>query len=255
MRRLIRILGSALIAGLVAAGPGVAQDEKGYGKVNEQDAVFLRFPQLRSKYFGNNESAIARHKFIAMPMPKQCAYFYVDVYSTAQMSNHDTRREAARRCKENMEKYGPLTENYGVACTCELVIGRDTYRLPPEQLPTMGYAPVSVFYRNQQGGVGRAHGYAEFALQFRRGESGPLTVYNPAGTPVCTGTISIPGAQSGNFTLNCPPARFQASGQLQYQQGQPKEHTVGRGVQQGGGPVTIVIGLPSGAAQARYGTP
>jgi hypothetical protein len=101
----------------------------------------------------------------------------------------------------------------------------------------------------------RLHGYTEFGLQFRRGESGPLTIYTPTGHQVCTGTIAIPGAVSGNFTLNCPAARFSASGQLQYQAGPPKEHTVGRGLTPGGGAVTVVIGLPSGAAQARYANP
>ncbi len=252
MRKFLRILGLTLVAGL-AAGSAVAQDEKGFGKVNEYDPVFLRFPELHQKYFKTGESQIARHKFIAMPMPKQCAYFYVDVYSSQQMSNHDTRREATRRCKLNMEKYGPLNQNYSVPCECEVVIGRDTYRLPAERLPTMGYAPVSLYFRDGQGRATQHHGYTEFSLQFKPGESGSLLVFNANGTPVCTGTISIPGAASGNFTLNCGQGRFRVSGQLVYHQTPVKDHTVGRGATGDGGSVVLVIGLPAGAAQARYG--
>ncbi|MCW5748700.1 MAG: hypothetical protein KIT36_21105 [Alphaproteobacteria bacterium] len=248
MRRRAALVGLALAAGLAVAAPAAAQI------VNENDPVFLRFPDLRKRYFESGETKIAQHKFIAMPMPKQCVYFYVDIYSKPGMSDRDTREEALRTCRNNLEKYGPLGENYAVPCECRLVVGRDKYRLDPSLLPTMGYAPMSIFFRDPQGRAARVHGYAEFGLQFRRGESGPLTIYNPAGMQVCTGTISIPGAQSGNFSLSCPAARFQASGQLQYQTGQPKEHTVGRGVSQGGGPVTLVIGLPAGAAQARYGS-
>lgn len=236
-----------MMMGVATAGPSVGQT------VNQNDPLFLRFPDLRQRYFESGETKIAHHKFIAMPMPKQCVYFYVDIYSKPNMSDRETRDEALRICKNRMESYGPLGENYAVPCECRLVVGRDKYRLDPSLLPTMGYAPMSIFYRDPQGRSARVHGYTEFGLQFRRGESGPLTVYTPSGAQVCTGSISIPGAQSGNFTLNCPPARFQASGQLQYQTGQPKEHTVGRGTSQQGGPVTIVIGLPSGAAQSRYG--
>ncbi|HJQ56989.1 MAG TPA: hypothetical protein VJ890_08790 [Vineibacter sp.] len=248
MRRQASRVVVTLIAGMMLAAPATAQI------VNQNDPVFLRFPDLRQRYFESGETKIAQHKFIAMPMPKQCVYFYVDIYSRPNMSDRDTREEALRLCRNRMEAYGSLGENYAVPCDCRLVVGRDKYRLDPSLLPTMGYAPMSIFYRDPQGRAARVHGYAEFGLQFRRGESGALTIYNPAGTQVCTGTISIPGAQSGNFTLNCPPARFQANGQLQYQTGQPKEHTVGRGVSQGGGPVTLIIGLPSGAAQARYGS-
>jgi hypothetical protein len=248
MGRRARTIALALAASIAVTLPATAQT------VNQNDPVFLRFPDLRQRYFSSGETMIAQHKFIAMPMPKQCVYFYVDIYSKRGMSDRETRDQALRMCREKMEAYGPLGENYAVPCECRLVVGRDKYRLDPNLLPTTGYAPMSIFYRDPQGRGARVHGYAEFGLQFRPGESGQLTIYNPAGAQVCTGTISIPGAQSGNFTLNCPPARFQASGQLQYQTGQPKEHTVGRGVSQGGGPVTLVIGLPSGAAQARYGS-
>jgi hypothetical protein len=238
-----------LTAALAATAPAAAQT------VNQSDPVFLRFPDLRKRYFESSETQIAQHKFIVMPMPKQCAYFYVDIYSKPSMSDRDTREEALRICRNNQQKYGPLGENYAVNCECRIVIGRDKYRLDPSLLPTMGYAPLSLFYRDAAGRITRVHGYTEFGLQFRPGESGALTVYTPAGNQVCTGSISIPGAFSGNFTLNCPAARFSTSGQLQYIQGQPKDHTVGRGVTPGGGAATMVIGLPSGAAQARYGNP
>ncbi|TXL72227.1 hypothetical protein FHP25_26735 [Vineibacter terrae] len=248
MRRLLGTMGLVLLAGIVAIGPAAAQI------VNEGDPVFLRFPDLRKRYFESSETKVAMHKFIAMPMPKQCAYFYVDVYSKPSMSDRDTREDALRNCRNNLQKYGPLGENYAVPCDCRIVIGRDKYRLDPHELPTMGYAPLSLFYRDSAGRQTRLHGYTEFGLQFRRGESGALTVYTPTGNQVCTGSITIPGAFSGNFSLNCPAARFTASGQLQFVQGQPKDHTIGRGATPNGGSVTMVVGLPSGAAQARYGT-
>ena len=252
MRKFLRFFGWALVAGLAAIGSAAAQDEKGFGKVNEYDPVFLRFPDLRQKYFSSGESTIAKHKFIAMPMPKQCAYFYVDVYSTQQMSNHDTRREATRRCNQNMTNYGSLSQNYAtVNCQCELVIGRDTYRLPADQLPTMGYAPVSLYLRDGAGRSTQYNGYAEFSLQFKPGESGSLIVYNASGVPVCNGTISIPGAASGNFALTC--GRYKLNGQLVYYRTPVKDHTVGRGTTADGGSIVLVMGLPAGAAQARYG--
>lgn len=249
MHKLLGIFGLVVLACLAAVAPAAAQI------VNENDPVFLRFPDLRKRYFDSSETKVAMHKFIAMPMPKQCVYFYVDVYSKPSMSDRDTREEALRTCRNNMQKYGPLGENYAVSCDCRIVIGRDKYRLEPSELPTLGYAPLSLFYRDSAGRVTRVHGYTEYGLQFRPGESGPLTVYTPTGNRVCTGSITIPGAFSGNFSLNCPAARFTASGQLQYDRGQnPKDHTVGRGVTPNGGSVTMVIGLPSGAAQARYGS-
>jgi hypothetical protein len=248
MRRACGIAVWALAAALAGVAPAAAQI------VTEHDPVFLRFPDLRKRYFESGETKIAQHKFIVMPMPKQCAYFYVDIYSKPSMSDRDTREEALRICRNNMQKYGPLGENYAVSCECRIVIGRDKYRLDPNLLPMMGYAPLSLFFRDTSGRATRVHGYTEFGLQFRRGESGALTVYTPTGNQVCTGTITIPGAFSGNFTLNCPSARFSVSGQLQYIQGQPKDHTVGRGTTPAGGSATMVIGLPSGEAQARYGS-
>lgn len=248
MRRQLGLLGLIVAAVLAIAGPAAAQI------VKESDPLFLRFPDLRKRYFESGETQIAQHKFIAMPMPKQCVYFYVDVYSRPGMSDRDTRDLALRTCKQNMQKYGSLTANYGVQCECRLVVGRDKYRLDPAELPNMGYAPLSLFYRDAAGRIARVHGYTEFALQFRPGESGSLTVFAPSGARVCSGTISIPGAASGNFNLNCPAARFQASGQLQYVRGQPN-HTIGRGITPSGGAVNMVIGLPSGAAQSQYGNP
>lgn len=250
MHKLLGIFALVVLAGLAAGVPAAAQI------VNENDPVFLRFPDLRKRYFESSETKVAMHKFIAMPMPKQCVYFYVDVYSKPSMSDRDTREEALRTCRNNLQRYGSLGENYAVSCDCRIVIGRDKYRLDPNELPVTGYAPLSLFYRDAQGRSTRVHGYTEFGLQFRPGESGALTVYTPSGAKVCTGSITIPGAFSGNFSLNCPAARFTATGQLQYDSGRnPKEHTVGRGVTPNGGAVTMVIGLPSGAAQARYGTP
>jgi hypothetical protein len=248
MRRQLKFLGLVAAGVLSLAGPAAAQT------VQENDPVFLRFPELRQRYFHNGENQIAQHKFIAMPMPKQCVYFYVDVYSRPGMSDRDTRDQALRTCNQNMQKYGSLTANYSVQCECRIVVGRDKYRLDPSALPTAGYAPLSLFYRDAAGRVARVHGYTEFALQFRPGESGSLTVFSPSGHQVCSGTISIPGAASGNFSLSCPAARFQASGQLQYIKGQP-DHTVGRGLTPSGGAVNMVIGLPSAAAQGRYGNP
>ncbi len=249
MRGGLGLIAMILAAGVAMAGPATAQI------VKEDDPVFLRFPDLRKRYFESGETQIAQHKFIAMPMPKQCVYFYVDVYSRPNMSDRDTREEALRTCRKNMEKYGPLGQNYSVPCECRIVIGRDKYRLDPNLLPTMGYAPLSLFYRDAAGRQTQLHGYTEFALRLRPGQSGSFLVFTPAGSQVCTGNISIPGAVSGNFDLNCPAARFSAAGTLQYVDGQPKSHTVGRGTTRGGGVANVVIGLPAGAATARYGSP
>lgn len=246
--RILAAVGLAATLGLAAGGAGAQQI------VNEGDPVFLRFPDLRERYFRSAETKIAQHKYVTMPMPRQCAYFYVDIYSKPSMSDRDTRNEAVNRCNANLRDYGSLSENYAVACDCRIVIARDKYRLGADELPSMGYAPVSLFYRDTGGRSVAVHGYAEFDLQFRPGSSGQLTIFTPRGQPACTGTVNTPGATAGNYSLSCFGGRFTARGDLSLVRGKPKEHTIGRGRTPQGGPVNMVIGLPSAPATSMYGS-
>lgn len=230
--------------------PAWADDE-----VSRNHPVFQRWPELRKAYFEAGQTATAQHKAVAVPLPKQCAYFYADVYSTAQMSERDTRERALRECREMQQKLGSTADNFNTACECRLLIANDKYRVPLDERPERAISPVSVFYKDSRGELVRLAGYLDTAADARR-RDGPLqfAVHNPGGQQICTGTLTETGGKDSGFTLSCLGGRFAASGKgyLETKAG-PWTHQVLRGQTPQGLPVVVVIDLPGQIAFDRYG--
>lgn len=219
------------------------------------DAIFQRWPELRRAYFERPETKIATHKFVAMPMPKQCAFLYADAYSTGSMSERDTRDKAIRDCNTKLQQLGALGENYSVQCQCRSVLGKDKYRLADAELPNMVYAPASIFFRDRGGQLVRLNGHVEIGVSARGGGyQVPLTVYNAGGNPVCTGTINATGGVEGSYTMNCLRGQFVTNGVLALSRQGTLPHSVGRATTAQGLPTVFVVGIPAALAFQYYGS-
>lgn len=241
-----------LIAGMVVlfSTPALAQKD-----LSQDDPIFLRWPELRRAFFVTPETKVATHKYVAMPMPKECAFIYADAYSSPSTGERDTRDKALRDCNAKLQQAGPLHENYPMACACRIVVSRDKYRLDFAEMPAQTYAPFSMFYRDRMGQLARLNGYVEIGTPFRgAGAQVPMTVYNNTGQPVCTGNLAANGAIEGSYMLNCLKGTVVSRGVLQAQRGgSPAAHSVAQGATAQGQPTVLVIGLPAQMAFDRYG--
>jgi len=243
---------SAILCALMllsASLPAVAQRD-----VTPGDPVFQRWPDLRQAYFENYETKVSMHKYVAMPMPRQCAFFYTAAFSTLQMSDRETRDKSVRDCNQRLHDLGALHENYSVECSCRPVIGRDKYRLDYAEMPAQVFAPFAMFYRDRQGGTARLYGFAEIGMPPAGGGQVPITIYNSNGQQVCTGTLTSTKRVEGTYRLDCLRGTVISTGMLQGTRGNaPIAHSVARGTTPQGQPTTVVIGLPSQLAYDTYG--
>ena len=246
----IRILTLVIALAVLSITPAFAQRD-----LSQDDPVFLRWPELRRAFFVTSETKVATHKYVAMPMPKECAFFYADAYSTPASGERDTRDKAIRDCNTRLQQLGPLHENYPMSCTCRNVIGRDKYRLDFAEIPAQTYAPLSMFYRDRMGQLARLNGYAEIGTPFRGpGTPVPMTVFNNTGQQVCNGSLNASAAIEGTYTLNCLRGTVISQGVLQGQRGNaPVPHSMAKGTTAQGQPTVLVIGLPAQMAFDRYG--
>ena len=225
-----------------------------YGKVERRDPIFLRFPEMADRFWVNTETMAASHKAVAVPLPKQCAFVYADTYTRNQMSESEVRQMALSSCNAKLNQLGPLGENYGVACQCQVIISDGAYVVPRETLPDQAYGPSSIFYRDDRGNVARLNGTAKYGALLGRDRSVTFALENPKAEPVCEGTFTNDGPRTGRFSLNCFSGKFAGNGTYEAHTGSPNDHIIARGQTGRGQPVVIVIGLPAQLATTMYGS-
>jgi len=224
-----------------------------YGRAERRDPIFLRFPDMAHRFWENTETMAASHKSVAVPMPKQCAFVYVDTYTRNQMSESEVRQMALSSCNAKLNQLGPLGENYGVACHCQVIISDGNYTVPREMLPDQAYGPASIFYRDDRGNIARLNGTAKYGALLGRDRSVTFALENPKAEPVCEGTFTNDGPRTGRFSLNCFSGKFAGNGTYETHTGSPNDHIIARGQTGRGQPVVIVIGLPAQLATTMYG--
>ena len=240
-----------VLAGLMTLAAGAWAQS--YGKAERRDPIFLRFPEMAQRFWENSETMTASHKSVAVPMPKQCAFLYADTYTRNQMSESEVRQMALSNCNAKLQQLGPLGENYGVACQCQVIISDGAYVVPREALPEQAYGPASIFYRDDRGNIARLNGTAKYGALLGRDRSVTFSVDNPRSEPVCEGTFTNEGLRNGRFALSCFQGKFTGNGTYESHTGSPNDHILARGQTQRGQPVVIVIGLPSQLAANMYG--
>jgi hypothetical protein len=240
-----------VLAGLTTLAVGAWAQS--YGKVERRDPIFLRFPEMAHRFWENTETMAASHKSVAVPMPKQCAFLYADTYTRNQMSEREVQQMALNNCNAKLQQLGPLGDNYGVPCQCQVIISDGAYVVPRQQLPDQAYGPASIFYRDDRGNVARLNGTAKYGALIGHDRSVTFSLDNPRSEPVCQGTFTNDGPRSGRFSLNCFSGKFAGSGTYESHTGSPNDHIIARGQTQRGQPIVIVIGLPSQLAMNMYG--
>jgi hypothetical protein len=250
-----RSLLAAFLALTVLAAGAWAQSAatSSYGKTNRRDPIFLRFPEMAQRFWVDTETMAATHKSVAVPMPKQCAFVYSDSYTKGQMSEREVQETAVSNCTHHLADLGPLGENYGVACTCRIVISDEAYVVPRETMPDQAYGPASIFYRDPKGNIARLNGVAHYGALIGRDRSVTFAVENVRGEPVCEGTFTNESAKNGRFSLSCFNGQFNGSGTYDSKVGAPNDHIIARGSTPNGLPVVMVIGLPAQLAANTYG--
>ncbi len=253
----LRLFLSAILAlaslGLGAMAWAQAASQSHYGKAERRDPIFLRFPEMADRYWVNTETMTASHKAVAVPMPRQCSFLYADAYTKGQMSEREVQETALSTCNRRLSQLGPLGENYGVQCTCQIVISDETYVVPRNTMPDMAYGPVSIFYRDDRGNVARLNGVARYGALIARDRSVTFSIDNTRSEEVCGGTFTNEATGAGKFSLSCFNGKFSGQGTYQSKTGMPNDHVVARGQTQRGLPVVMVIGLPAQLAAATYG--
>jgi hypothetical protein len=224
-----------------------------YGRPERRDPIFLRFPEMAQRYWVNTDTMAARHKAIAIPLPRQCAFVYADTYARGQMSEREVQETALSACSHKLAELGPLGENYNVNCRCQVVISDDAYVVPRDAMPDQAYGPVSIFYRDNQGRVARLNGMARYGALIGHDRSVTFTVENISGQPVCEGTFTNESAGTGRFSLSCFNGKFGGRGNYDSRLGSPNDHILARGQTAAGQPIVMVIGLPAQLAANMYG--
>lgn len=245
---------SALVFLVVTALASAASAQSTHGRAERRDPLFLRFPEMAERYWVNSETNTARHKVVAVPLPRQCAFVYADAYSRGQMSESEVQQMAVSSCNRKLAELGPLGENYNTHCRCQVVIDNEHYAVPRSVLPDESYGPVSIFYRDDRGSVARLNGVAKYGALIGRDRSVTFRIENPRGEPVCDGTFSNTGPAKGLFSLSCFAGRFGGRGTYQSKTGAPNDHIIAHGQTSRGLPIVMVIGLPAQLASKTYGT-
>jgi hypothetical protein len=240
-----------VMGGLVTLAAGAWAQS--YGKAERRDPVFLRFPEMAQRFWENTETMAASHKAVAVPMPKQCSFLYADTYTRNQMSQSEVQQMALSNCNAKLSQLGPLGENYGVTCHCQVIISDGAYQVPREALPDQAYGPTSIFYRDDHGNVARLNGMAKYGALIGRDRSVTFSVDNARAEPVCEGTFTNDGPSNGRFSLSCFNGRFAGNGTYENHTGSPNDHIIARGQTRRGQPIVLVIGLPARLATNMYG--
>ena len=252
---MIRALFIALLALATTATDAWAQyaTSSRHGRPERRDPIFLRFPEMAQRYWVNTETMAARHKAIAIPLPRQCAFVYADTYARGQMSEREVQETAVSACSRKLAELGPLGENYNVNCRCQVVISDDAYVVPRDVMPDQAYGPASIFYRDNQGKVARLNGMARYGALIGHDRSVTFTIENISGQPVCEGTFTNESTGTGRFSLSCFNGKFGGRGNFDSRLGSPNDHILARGQTASGQPIVMVIGLPAQLAANMYG--
>lgn len=224
-----------------------------YGRPERRDPIFLRFPEMAQRYWVDTATMAARHKAIAIPLPRQCAFVYADTYARGQMSEREVQETAVSACNRKLAELGPLGENYNVNCQCRVVISDNTYVVPRDAMPDQAYGPTSIFYRDNQGRIARLNGMARYGALIGHDRSVTFTIENISGQPVCEGTFTNEAAGTGRFSLSCFNGKFGGRGNYDSRLGAPNDHILARGQTSSGQPIVMVIGLPAQLAANMYG--
>ena len=224
-----------------------------YGRPERRDPIFLRFPEMAQRYWVDTDTMAARHKAIAIPLPRQCAFVYADTYARGQMSEREVQETALSACSHKLAELGPLGENYNVNCQCRVVISDNTYVVPRDAMPDQAYGPTSIFYRDNQGRIARLNGLARYGALIGHDRSVTFTIENISGQPVCEGTFTNEAAGTGRFSLSCFNGKFGGRGSYDSRLGAPNDHILARGQTAAGQPIVMVIGLPAQLAANMYG--
>lgn len=255
-----RIFAASLVAALMLTSNALtstvwaqASAQSSYGKAERRDPIFLRFTDMANRYWVNTETNAASHKVVAIPMPKQCSFLYSDAYARGQMSEREVQETALSNCNRRLAELGPLGENYGVDCRCQVVISNETYVVPKSSMPDDAYGPVSIFYRDDRGNVARLNGVTRYGALIGRDRSVTFTVENSRGEQVCDGTMTNENPSSGQFSLSCFGGKFAGRGSYDSKRGAPNDHIIARGQTGRGQPIVMVIGLPAQLATNTYG--
>ena len=241
------------LASLAVEAAAQPASQSPYGKATRRDPVFLRFAEMAERYWVNTETMAASHKVVAVPMPKQCSFLYADAYTKGQMSESEVQQVALSNCNRKLAELGPLGENYGITCQCQVILSDETYVVPRDTLPDAAYGPVSIFYRDNRGTVARLNGVVRYGALIGRDRSVTFSVENPRSEPVCDGTFTNESAGNGRFSLSCFSGKFAGRGSYQSRSGAPNDHILANGETANGSPVVMVIGLPARLAAATYG--
>ncbi|WIM13932.1 hypothetical protein [Enhydrobacter sp.] len=252
---MIRPIFLVLLTLAVTAASASAQyaGDSRYGRPERRDPIFLRFPEMAQRYWVNTETMAARHKAIAIPLPRQCAFVYADTYARGQMSEREVQDTAVSACSRKLAELGPLGENYNVDCRCHVVISDDAYVVPRDAMPDQAYGPASIFYRDNQGNVARLNGTARYGALIGHDRSVTFTVDNISGQKVCEGTFTNESTGIGRFSLSCFNGKFGGRGNYDSRLGAPNDHILARGQTASGQPIVMVIGLPAQLAANMYG--
>lgn len=252
---MIRIVLAVLLAATTLGSHAWAQaaSQSPHGKAERRDPIFLRFSELANRYWVDTETNAASHKVVAIPMPRQCAFLYADSYARGQMSEREVQETALSNCSRRLAELGPLGENYGVDCRCQVVISNETYVVPKSAMPDDAYGPVSIFYRDDRGNVARLNGVIRYGALIGRDRSATFMIENPRGEQVCDGTMTNEGPSTGQFALSCFGGKFAGRGSYDSKSGRPNDHIIARGQTARSQPVVMVIGLPAQLAVNTYG--
>jgi hypothetical protein len=257
---MFRIIAVVFLAALTLGSHALTSDawaqapsQSSYGKAERRDPIFLRFTDLANRYWVNTDTNSASHKVVAIPMPRQCAFLYADAYTRGQMSEAEVQQTALSNCNRRLQELGPLGENYGIDCRCQVVISNETYVVPKASMPDDAYGPTSIFYRDDRGNIARLNGVVRYGALIGRDRSVTFTVDNPRGEQVCDGTMTNENPGSGQFTLSCFGGKFGGRGSYESRAGAPNDHIIARGQTGRGQPVVMVIGLPAQLAANTYG--
>ena len=248
-------IAALILLAVVSLAPALGSTAwaQSYGKAERRDPIFLRFSEMANRYWVNSETNSASHKVVAIPMPKQCAFLYADAYTRGQQSEREVQDIALSSCNRRLAELGPLGENYGVDCRCQVVISDETYVVPKSSMPDDAYGPTSIFYRDDRGNIARLNGLVRYGALIGRDRSVTFTVENPRGEQVCNGTMTNENPGSGQFSLSCFGGKFAGRGSYESKTGAPNDHIIARGQTGRGQPVTMVIGLPAQLAANTYG--
>ena len=245
---------AALVVATTTAGAWAQYaTNSSYGRPERRDPIFLRFPEMAQRYWVDTDTMAARHKAIAIPLPRQCAFVYADTYARGQMSEREVQETALSACSHKLAELGPLGENYNVNCQCRVVISDNTYVVPRDAMPDQAYGPTSIFYRDNQGRIARLNGLARYGALIGHDRSVTFTIENISGQPVCEGTFTNEAAGTGRFSLSCFNGKFGGRGSYDSRLGAPNDHVLARGQTAAGQPIVMVIGLPAQLAANMYG--